>query len=46
MIVYHSSRQIVEYPEIRKGKYNKDFYFGFTVPGTKNKQKDGRRVMG
>ena len=29
MIVYHSSRQIVEYPEIRKGKYNKDFYFGF-----------------
>lgn len=29
MIVYHSSRQIVEYPEIRKAKYNKDFYFGF-----------------
>ena len=29
MSVYHSSRQIVEYPEIRKGKYNKDFYFGF-----------------
>ena len=29
MILYHSSRQIVEYPEIRKAKYNKDFYFGF-----------------
>ena len=29
MIIYHGSRQIVEYPEIRKAKYNKDFYFGF-----------------
>ena len=29
MILYHGSRQIVEYPEIRKTKYNKDFYFGF-----------------
>ena len=29
MILYHGSRQIVEYPEIRKAKYNKDFYFGF-----------------
>ena len=29
MILYHGSRQIVEYPEIRKVKYNKDFYFGF-----------------
>ena len=29
MILYHGSRQIVEYPEIRKAKYHKDFYFGF-----------------
>ncbi len=29
MILYHGSREIVEYPEIRKAKYNKDFYFGF-----------------
>lgn len=29
MILYHGSRQIVEYPEIRKTKYHKDFYFGF-----------------
>ena len=29
MVLYHGSRQIVEYPEIRKAKFNKDFYFGF-----------------
>lgn len=29
MILYHGSKQIVEYPEIRKAQYNKDFYFGF-----------------
>ena len=27
--VYHGSQEIVEYPEIRTHKYNKDFYFGF-----------------
>lgn len=29
MILYHGSREIVEYPEIRKARFNKDFYFGF-----------------
>lgn len=29
IIVYHGSSQIVETPEIRITKYNKDFYFGF-----------------
>ncbi len=29
MFLYHGSRQIVEFPEIRKAKFNKDFYFGF-----------------
>lgn len=29
MILYHGSREIVEYPEIRKAKFNVDFYFGF-----------------
>ena len=29
MIVYHGSKMIVESPEIRIAKYNKDFYFGF-----------------
>lgn len=28
-ILYHDSRDIIKYPEIRKQKYNKDFYFGF-----------------
>ncbi len=29
IIVYHGSKVIVESPEIRIQKYNKDFYFGF-----------------
>lgn len=29
MIVYHGSKDVVEFPEIRKALYNKDFYFGF-----------------
>lgn len=29
MILYHGSKEIVEYPEIRKTMFNKDFYFGF-----------------
>ncbi|MBS5520919.1 MAG: DUF3990 domain-containing protein [Clostridiales bacterium] len=29
MILYHGSQVIVQYPEIRKARYNKDFYFGF-----------------
>ncbi len=28
-ILYHGSKEIVEVPEIRVQKYNKDFYFGF-----------------
>lgn len=29
IILYHGSKEIVELPEIRIPKYNKDFYFGF-----------------
>ena len=29
MILYHGSKVIVEFPEIRTARYNKDFYFGF-----------------
>lgn len=29
MILYHGSREIVEFPEVRKAIFNKDFYFGF-----------------
>ena len=28
MTLYHGSKDIVEYPEIRKARFNKDFYFG------------------
>lgn len=29
MILYHGSKEIVQYPEIRKARFQKDFYFGF-----------------
>lgn len=29
IILYHGSTQIVEYPEIRIARFNKDFYYGF-----------------
>lgn len=29
IILYHGGKEIVEFPEIRIQKYNKDFYFGF-----------------
>ena len=29
IIIYHGSKEIVEYPEIRKARFHKDFYFGF-----------------
>lgn len=29
MILYHASKTIVEFPEIRKAKYTKDFSWGF-----------------
>lgn len=29
ILLYHGSREIVEYPEIRLHRFNKDFYFGF-----------------
>ncbi len=35
VLLYHGSKEIVKYPEIRLAQYNKDFYFGFyctTIP--------------
>ena len=29
IVLYHGSQQIVEFPEIRMARFNKDFYFGF-----------------
>ena len=45
MILYHGSRQIVEYPEIRKAKFNKDFYFGFYCTQYKTQAEAGRPDM-
>lgn len=36
MILYHGSKEIVKYPEIRKAQFNKDFYFGFYCTKYKN----------
>ena len=29
MILFHGSREIVRFPEVRRAVFNKDFYFGF-----------------
>ncbi|MDE6921894.1 MAG: DUF3990 domain-containing protein, partial [Lachnospiraceae bacterium] len=29
MILYHASKEIVEFPEVRKTRYTKDFSWGF-----------------
>lgn len=36
LILYHGSQQIVEFPEIRLQRYNKDFYFGFYCTNIEN----------
>ena len=46
MILYHGSREIVKYPEIRKAQYHKDFYFDFIVQNFRIRQSVGQAVMG
>lgn len=29
LLIYHGSTEVIELPEIRKQRYNKDFYWGF-----------------
>ncbi len=29
MVLYHASKEVVEFPEVRKTKYTKDFSWGF-----------------
>ena len=29
MVLFHGSREIVRFPEVRRAVFNKDFYFGF-----------------
>ena len=31
MILYHGSKEVVEYPEIRKARFNKEFLFWFLL---------------
>ena len=45
MILYHGSKEIVEYPEIRRARFNKDFYFGFYCTNIE-KQNGGQQDMG
>lgn len=42
VLIYHGSNSIVRNPEIRIGKFTKDFYRGFIVPYCKTKQKNGQ----
>lgn len=39
MEIYHASGETVEYPEIRKGKYTKDFSWGFYCTNNKEQAK-------
>ena len=32
MVLFHGSREIVRFPEVRRAVFNKDFYFGFYCP--------------
>lgn len=45
MKLYHGSNQIVEEPEIRVTKFNKDFYFGSIARLCKSRRKDGRQDL-
>lgn len=39
MLLFHGSREIVEFPEVRKAIFNKDFYFGFYCTSFKEQAK-------
>lgn len=39
MELYHASGETVEYPEVRKGKYTKDFSWGFYCTNNKEQAK-------
>mgnify|MGYP000096162585 CR=1 FL=1 len=38
MELYHASKEIVQYPEVRKARYTKDFSWGFIAPIILNRQ--------
>lgn len=46
MILYHGSKEIVEYPEIRRARFNKDFILDFIAQTLKSRQNGGQQDMG
>ena len=44
-VIYHGGKEIIRFPEIRPAKYNKDFYFDYIVPISRNKPNVGQHVM-
>lgn len=42
ILLYHGSGEIVEFPEIRKTKYTKDFSWGFYCTKIMNKPINGQ----
>ena len=45
MILYHGSKEIVEYPEIRRARFNKDFILDFIAPFIKSRRSGGQPDM-
>lgn len=43
LILYHAGKEVVEYPEVRKMKYTKDFSWGFYC--TKKLEKDYQKTV-
>lgn len=39
MLLFHGSREIIEFPEVRKAIFHKDFYFGFYCTSFKEQAK-------
>ena len=46
MVLFHGSREIVRFPEVRRAVFNKDFYSVFIVLFIRNRQNGGRPDMG
>lgn len=44
MTLYHGSKDIVEYPEIRKARFNKDFYLLLLYEHRKTGKNGGDKV--
>ena len=45
MVLYHGGNDVVEFPEIRKALYHKDFYFGVYCTKLPEQENGGQHVM-